>query len=459
MKDLAGRFFDAHVDDILAGYFELLRFQSVGVDARRFPACVQCAAWLRRFLKRLGFSVEVVAMGGAVPPVVIAERGGREGAPTVLFYGHYDVQPEDPVELWTSPPFEPELRGGRVYARGAQDNKGQFFAFLQGVRALVEGGGALPTLRVVLEGQEESGSEGFLGRLEEWKPRLVADVLLVADTAVHASGRPAIVTGLRGVMSVTVRVRGAARDLHSGAHGGLAPNAAQGAAMLAASLHDARGAVAVEGFMEGIVPPTAEELARLEETGFDAEGYRADTGVAPVGGEEGVTPLLRAGFRPTIEVNGVHAGYGGAGNKTVIPCEGVLKLSARLVPGQSPRRCMEALRRHLEGACPAGLRVGFEDVREGAAGFRLPLDSPLFRLAAEVLGGIDGRGAVLVWEGASIPAVGRLREVTGAAPLLVGFGREEDHIHSPDESFGLDQFKQGVVFSACMLSALAADRS
>ncbi len=455
MHEFAKTFFESHREGILADYFELLRFASVGVDGARYGECVRCAGWLRRYLKGMGFTVEVVAPEGAVPPVVFAEREGERGAPVVLLYGHYDVQPEDPVEGWTSAPFAPELREGRVYARGAQDDKGQFFAFLQGIRAVMEKGGKLPTLRVMLEGQEECGSPGTLERLQEWRARLEADVLMVADTGMHASGRPAIVAGLRGIMSVTVKVRGAAYDLHSGTHGGLAPNVAQGVAEIAASLHDAKGRIAVEGFMTGVLPPSEEERVVLEREGFDEAQYAATLGVAPCGGEEDVTPQLRAGFMPTIEVNGIHAGYGGPGNKTVIPSEGVLKLSARLVPGQSPKRCMELLTAHVRRVCPRGLRVEFEDAHEGAAGFRLGMHSPVFRLAQEVLQKLDARGAVMQWEGASIPVVGRLREVSGAAPLLVGFGREEDRIHSPNESFGLDQFQMMMAYAAGMMEALA----
>ncbi|MCL1887761.1 MAG: M20/M25/M40 family metallo-hydrolase, partial [Kiritimatiellaeota bacterium] len=220
MNECANAFLTSRRDEILRDWFALLRFASVGTDPARLGECAKCAAWLKRWLKGAGFEVEVVAPGGATPPVVFAERAGEPGAPTALLYGHYDVQPEDPVEAWTSPPFEPELRDNRVYARGAQDNKGQFFAFLQGWRAAVGDGGKMPALRVMLEGQEECGSPVALARMDEWRERLKADVLMVPDTGMHASGRPAIVAGLRGIMTLSVRARGASRDLHSGTHGG-----------------------------------------------------------------------------------------------------------------------------------------------------------------------------------------------------------------------------------------------
>ena len=452
----AKAFLETHRDTVLADYFEFLRFASVGVDPARYGECVRCTGWLRRYVKAMGFDVEIVAPEGGVPPVLFAERSGAPGAPVVLVYGHYDVQPEDPVAEWHSAPFEPELRGNRVYARGAQDDKGQLFAFLQGVRAVIAAGGKLPTLRLMLEGQEECGSPGTLERLDGWRERLRADILMVIDTGMHASGRPAIVAGLRGVMSLGVRLRGAAYDLHSGTHGGIAPNAAQALAELAASLHDANGRIAVEGFLQGVSAPSDAERAELAREPFDPAAYAASVGVAPVGGETGIPPELRAGFLPTLEINGLHAGYAGPGGKTIIPSEGVLKLSARLTPGQSPRHCMEALQTHLKNACPRGMQLTFEDVHEGAPGFRLGMHSPVFRLAHEVLEKLDPRGPVMQWEGASIPVVGRLREISGAAPLLVGFGREEDRIHSPNESFGLDQFEMAAMYAAGMMNALVA---
>ncbi len=445
---------------ILGDYFELLRFQSVGADPSRLGDCANCAAWIKNHIEKIpGFKAELFTSPRfpSAPPIVLAERPGEPGSPSMLFYGHYDVQPEDPVEAWETPPFEPVLKGGRVYCRGAQDDKGQWFAFLEGVRALVEEGKKLPTVKIILEGQEESGSTAVSALAGELAPRLRADVLAVCDTHAAADGRPSIVAGLRGVASCTVTLSGPAYDLHSGTHGGLAPNPAQGIAELAASLHDADGRIAVEGFYDEVSAPSAEELEAARADAIGEEAYARETGCRPVGGQAGLGMVERNSFMPTVEVNGIHGGYGGPGAKTVIPASAFMKLSMRLVPDQRAERTMDLLRAHLEKHVPRGMKMEISDVRPGAPGFRLPLSSPVFALARRVLAQIDPRGAGFQWDGASIPVVSVLAKATGAAPLLAGFGREEDHIHSPNESYGLDQFECAMEWGYCLTAALAAE--
>lgn len=448
--------------EVLAEYFELLRFPTVGADPMHLRDCVQCAMWLKSWLAKLGFAGELKTEGGN-PPFLFAERPGSEGAPTVLLYGHYDVQPPEPLEEWRTPPFEPTEVDGRIYARGAQDDKGQFFAFLCGIRdflvsrtgSVPNSAGTVPTLKVLLEGQEESGSTILAALAPEMRAKLRADVLAVCDTSAAANLRPAIVAGLRGVVHFTVRLEGANRDLHSGEYGGTAPNAAQAMCELLASLHDEKGAVAVRGFAAGLEAPTAEERAAAEAAAVSPEEYEQDVGVGPVGGERGLSLTERNSFLPTIEVNGVHSGYGGPGSKTVIPCRSLAKLSARLAPGMNPAAAMAAIERHLKAHTPAGMKLFVEDVTGSAPGFRLPLSSPLFRLASEILVGLDERGAVYQWDGASIPIVSTLRELSGAAPLLVGFGQSEDRIHSPNESFSFRQFDLGRVWAKRLLEGLS----
>jgi len=451
--NLARTYFEQNRETILADWFELLRIPTIGTDRMRLRDCSHCTAWLKKFLRPLGFDTDIRLTKGQ--PILLAERPGKPGAPVVLFYGHYDVQPADPLELWKSPPFEPELRDGRVYARGAADNKGQFFAFLQGVAALLASGAQLPTIRLVLDGEEESGSDGLLANLHAWRQNLQADVMMVSDSDVHPSGRPAIVVGLRGVIHLTVTLRGAIRDLHSGTHGGIAPNPAAGMARLLASLHDEHGRIAVPGFLECVTPPTPQDLEFANAEPFDAAKYEHEIGVAPVGGEAGLSATERMSFRPTVEVNGVHSGYGGPGSKTVIPALAIAKLSARICPGQSPRESCEQLVEHLRAHCPSGLIIAFDEITEGAPALRLPIQTPLMRMAEEVLKQIDPRGPVFQWMGASIPVIGALRDVSGASPLLVGFSREEDAIHSPNESFGLDQFQSDMAYTCLMLDVLA----
>lgn len=446
-------------------YFELLKFESVGADPSKLRDCTACAQYLKAWLERIGFRVQLrMANGVFAPPVVFAEREGDEGASVVLFYGHYDVQPVDPIDEWKTPPFEPTVVGDRVYCRGSQDDKGQLFASLNGIRDFLDrqsvnpaaGGKAkpTPTFKIVLEGQEESGSSMLMGMAGAMRKELAADVLMVCDTSAAAALRPAIVAGLRGVSHFTMRLEGPNRDLHSGEYGGVAPNPAQGIAELVASLHNADGSIAVAGFLDGIEPPCEDERVAAAESTPGDEEFASDIGCAPKGGERAKPTSVRLGFDPTIEVNGIHSGYGGVGAKTVIPASAIAKISMRLVPGQSPQRAFEAVKAHLEARVPEGMKLTLEDFNPGAAGFRLPLASPLFRLASEVLSEMDTRGAVFIWEGASIPVISVLREVSGAAPLIVGWGQPEDRIHSPNESYSFTQFDKARDFARRFLAAL-----
>jgi acetylornithine deacetylase/succinyl-diaminopimelate desuccinylase-like protein len=446
-------------EKVLSEFFELLRYESVGADPAHLHDSVACASFLRKWLGALGFSAELLypkSEPGTMPPppVLFAERPGGEGAATVLVYGHYDVQPADPVSEWKTPPFEPTVADGRVYCRGANDDKGQTFALLCGMRDYLSGKGPKLNIKIVLDGQEESGSAALTALAPEMRRRLAADVLLVCDTSAAPGLRPAIIAGLRSVAHFTLRVTGPNRDLHSGEYGGISPNPAQGLAELIASLHHPDGSIAVAGFRDEIEPPTHDELAAAEAGAPSEEALEADIGCAPAGGQMGKTVVQRNSFEPTIEVNGIHSGYGGPGAKTVIPCEAFAKMSMRLVPGQSPRGAFAALRTHLEDRCPKGMKVEFEDVNQGTPAFRLPLASPVFRLAADVLSEMDPRGALFQWDGASIPVLSVLREASGAAPLIVGWGQPEDRIHSPNESYSFAQFDKAREWARRILSAL-----
>jgi len=452
-EDLERRFRDNSAP-YMQQWMELLRFPSVGADPAHDADCEACADWLCRHLAGIGFDARLLPTGSK--PVVYGQRAGRAGAPTVLFYGHYDVQPADPLDAWTHPPFEPAWEGDRLYARGAQDNKGQLFAALKAFETLIAADALDATVKIVVEGEEESGSAGISRALPEWREFLAADVLMVADTGMAPNGAPTIVMGLRGVVFMNVALRGPDRDLHSGVHGGLAPNPAEAAAELAAGLHKDDGGIAVDGFLDGIAAPPPSAVAAAMQAPFDTALYRERTGCEPAGGERGVPPQVRVGFRPTLEINGIHAGYGGAGSKTVIPAGAEIKLSARLVPGQDPERCLEALARHLAARVPPGIRL--EILSRGAAGpgFRLDPSSPRVAAARGVLEGLSEQSPVLHWEGASIPVVAALRSAAGAEPLLVGFGSEADNIHAPDESFSREQFRLGFLYTGLMLQRLHA---
>jgi len=428
---------------------EFVRFPSVGADASRQKDCHACAKWLAGRLERMGFRASLVPARN-IPPV-FAERPGDPGKPTILFYGHYDVQPADPVGEWTTPPFEPCVRGGRLYGRGAQDNKGQVMYALKAFEALGNSG---PTIKVIIEGEEENGGADLARALPRLRSRLKADILMVSDSFAAPDGAPAITMGLRGLVNANAVLRGPRRDLHSGTHGGLAPNPATGMAQLVAGLHNRDGSVAVRGFYDGVKAPSGaiRRLARVDR--FSAGDYRKKTGVAPVGGEKKYGPVERASFRPTLEVNGMHSGYGGTGTKTIIPSYAMVKLTARLVPGQDPAKCLAAIKRHLADNVPAGLEL--EIVESGIAGpaFATDINSPVVARSARVLKRLFGVEPAYVWEGASVPVIPRLVAASGAQPLLVGFGQEEDNIHAVDESFSFAQFEKGFLYVASFLSDL-----
>jgi acetylornithine deacetylase/succinyl-diaminopimelate desuccinylase-like protein len=446
--------YDARKDRFIEEWKELLRFPSVSAQPEYDGACRECARWLSAQLTRIGFKAELLDSEGK--PMVFGVRVGLPGAPVILYYGHYDVQPVDPLEQWVSPPFEPSLRQGRLYARGAQDNKGQVMYSLKALETLGELGKLNATVKVLLEGEEETSSRSLATNLPSWRERIAADVLMVTDTGTVTSGAPTMVMGLRGIINVSIALSGPLHDLHSGMHGGLAPNPAQGIAHLVASLHHPDGSIAVAQFYDGIAESTPRERELASQIPFSAEQYLAQTGVAPVAGEQLVDPALRVGFRPSIDINGIHSGYGGAGSKTIIPAQAIAKITARLVKGQDPARCLDALVRHLEKRVPNGLRLEITEQSIAGPGFRLDPQSALADKAKGVLDQLTDLPTAFLWEGASIPIVSALAETSGAEPLLVGFGRQEDRIHAPNESFSLEQFRLGYLYAGLMVHALGS---
>jgi acetylornithine deacetylase/succinyl-diaminopimelate desuccinylase-like protein len=448
MNDLSD-YFSRQWNQILEDWKTLVRFPSISAELAHEADCRACADWLKAFLEDMGLPAEIFETSGK--PLVFAEHAGVPGSPTVLLYGHYDVQPVDPLDQWTHPPFEPVFENGRLYGRGAQDDKGQFLYALESVKAILESGGGLPHLKIILEGEEESGSRGLTEALPALRDKLKADILMVQDTGMAPSGAPALTMGLRGIIHLTCKLSGPKMDLHSGQHGGKAPNPATQMARLIATLHDSEGKIAVKGFYHGVPEPTELERSLANAEPFDANIYVESTGVPPVGGETGFTPPERAGFRPAIDINGIHSGYGGPGTKTIIPAEAVAKLSARLVAEQDPEDCLTALIQHLKEHAPEGLKLDIPEKGIGGPGVRLDPASPLAVRAAEVLRETAGKEPVFLWEGASIPVVAELAKTTGSEPLMVGFGLDEDRIHAPNESFAKDRFRQGFLYVAGML--------
>ncbi|RMD84056.1 MAG: M20/M25/M40 family metallo-hydrolase [Candidatus Dadabacteria bacterium] len=431
-----------------------LRFKSVSTDPAFDKECLKCADWLKGFLGDLG--LESSLLDTSSKPVVYGEYKGDDNFPTVLYYGHYDVQPPEPLSEWISPPFEPEVRNGRIYARGAQDNKGQTMYFLEALGATIKEGLCRCTVKVFIEGEEETGSRGISEAFPQWSSFARGNVLMVCDTGVVPSGAPTIVMGLRGVGGMTVRLKGPRYDLHSGIHGGAVKNPAIEMAKIISSFFASDGSVSISGFYDGIEAPTKEELALAKQGCPSDNEYAAIVGVMPDGGEAGLSLVERACFRPTLEVNGIHSGYGGAGSKTIIPSEAEAKLSWRLVVGQDPNRVLKSIKQHIEAICPPSITVSFTDEFSEGGAIKVSPNSQYVKIAREVLTELSDLEVVYRWEGASVPVVAKICEASGAEPLLVGFGTEEDRIHAPNESFLLDHFKRGFLYVASLLHKLSS---
>ncbi len=445
-------YFNTHRERFLDEWKALLRFQSISADPNYKPQCVECAQWLVSHLSALGFSAQLLPT--ATKPLVYGVLPGDSSKPVVLFYGHYDVQPVDPLDQWETPPFDPTLRSGRLYARGAEDNKGQLFYFLKAVEALRASGGELPTIKILLEGEEECGSEALHMELRELSERLRADVLMVCDTGMLAPESPTVTMGLRGIAHFELRVHGPRVDLHSGMYGGVVLNPLQALASLVACLHVPDGSVAVPGFYEGVAEIPAEDKDLANAAPVDVEAMSRVVGTELRGGERGLSVVERRGFRPTLEINGVGGGYQGSGSKTVIPTYGFAKLSMRLVAGQDPRKTLDKVVAYLKQLAPEGVRVETCDERIGGPAVRVSTRSAVIQKAREALTRTFGRDPIFLWEGASIPIIPLLCEVSGAEPLLVGFGLDEDRIHAPNESFSLQQFEDGFRYVTSFLSCI-----
>lgn len=390
-------------------------------------------------------------------PVVIGRNQHRSGRPTVLIYGHYDVQPVDPLELWDSPPFEPVVKDGKIWARGATDNKGQFFSHLCGLAETIEDAGGLPVnLIVLLEGEEEIGSPNLRPFLEQHREDLACDVIVVSDTGMVAPGVPTLGYGLRGISCCEFTITGPARDLHSGVYGGAVANPATAVAQLVATLHREDGTVAIEGFYDEVAPLEDWEREMWQKVPGMAESDILEvTGSPALQGESGYSSAERLWARPTAEVNGIWGGYQGEGSKTVLPAQAFAKLSFRLVPQQDPIDIMSKVKAHLEKHCPAGVRVAVEAGHHGQPYYTDP-HSAHGKAARAALEETFGREPVLIREGGSIPIIQDFKEVLGADTLLLGLALPDCQIHSPNENFTVENFEGGIRLNRILLEKLAS---
>ena len=447
----------ANADRFVAELETFLRIPSISTDPAYDADVRRAADWLADDLRRAGMAtVEVMETPGH--PIVFAEHVADPALPTVLVYGHYDVQPPDPLELWESPPFEPVVRDGVLYARGSSDDKGQAFMHVKAAEAYLKGGEPLPVnLKFMIEGEEESGSSSLRPFIEANRDRLAADIVLISDTALFDEGVPSVTYGLRGLAYCEVTLTGPNRDLHSGVYGGAVENPINALCRLIAGLHDAQHRVNVPGFYDHVRELSDDERATFRKLPFDNDAWKASVGVAEVRREEGYSTLEAVTARPTLDCNGIWGGYTGAGAKTVLPSKASAKISMRLVPDQDPNDIADKLQQYFEAHTPPTMQLTFKKLHGGQPVI-VDTSSPAMQAAFEAMEGVFGKRPFFTREGGSIPVVADFKQVLGLDTVLMGFGLDSDAIHSPNERFGLDRFHQGIEASVRFLKAFAVQK-
>jgi len=436
---------------------EYVRFPSVSAQPTHRKDLAACAQWLVRHCREAGLNAELRPTEGN--PVVLARppKRGPSRKPHYVVYGHYDVQPPEPFELWKTRPFDPSVRGSSLFGRGASDNKGQHLAHLNAVEAYLKTGAELPCdLTFVIEGEEEVGSKSLAGFLEKNRERLRCDGIVISDTGLVSKSHPTFTYGLPGIMAIEVKLHGPNRDLHSGIFGGTVDNPALALCQLLAGLRDKNGRITIPGFYDDVEPLTAYERKQLARLQFTERSYRQFLGVPKLFGERGYTPIEQRSVRPTLEINGLTSGYQGAGSKTIIPAWASAKITARLVPNQTPERARQLFVRHLRKICPPTVRLEFKPEHGGEP----YLVSPQGRGAQAALRALKnafGCEPVLMREGGSIPIVNAFKKILGADSLMLGLALPDDNAHSPNEKFDLEVFEKGMRMSAHLWRELAAE--
>jgi acetylornithine deacetylase/succinyl-diaminopimelate desuccinylase-like protein len=446
-------YFQKNNKQIIDDYLEFLRFQSISTDPAYTPQVLACADWLTQYLTKMGFEVQQWPTSGH--PTIFASylKAGPE-KPTFLIYNHYDVQPVDPLEEWETPPFEPTIRNGQVYARGAQDNKGQCFYTIQALKALIELNGTLPiNIKLIIEGEEETGSNGLAEILQQRQNQLKADYLAIVDVGIPGPTEPTLTLGLRGLVTLDVHLQGSKTDLHSGCHGGVAYNPIHALVELLSKLRNSSGKITVPGFYDDVLPMDEQERQQLN-LEFDVKKYETMFGIKPTGGEKAFSPAERNWLRPTLEINGVSGGYAGAGFKTVIPAKAHAKISCRLAPNQDPKKIGALVANFLKENAPEGIVVDAQVRPGGGFATRAKASSIVAQAFAKAYSEVFGKTCEYIFEGASIPIVPELSAASGSEVVMLGLGLADDQIHAPNEHFGLDRIEKGFLIMALAIEKL-----
>jgi acetylornithine deacetylase/succinyl-diaminopimelate desuccinylase-like protein len=436
---------------------EYVRFPSVSAQAEHRPDMAACGDWLMRQCRSIGLDAQLCPAQGH--PILVAKTPPGKSAsarrPHFVVYGHYDVQPAEPFELWKSPPFEPRIEGRSLFARGASDNKGQHLAHLKTVEAYLKTGTEMPCdLTFVIEGEEEVGSQSLAAFLKAHRAELACDAVVISDTGMPTPRHPALSYALRGIAAFEITLRGPARDLHSGIFGGTVDNPAMALCQMLAQLRDKNGRIAIPGFYDDVKPLSAFERKQFKRLPFNERGYAKFLGVPKLFGERGYTPIEQRSARPTLEINGLTSGYQGEGSKTIVPAWARVKITARLVPNQKPARVIQLVKRHLRALCPPTVRMEIE-AGHGAEPYMVSPDGPQAQAALRALKFAFGCEPVLMREGGSIPIVNDFKKILGADSLLLGLALPDDNAHSPNEKFDLDCFAKGQLMAARLWQELS----
>lgn len=431
-----------HEQRFLDELFELLRYPSISADPAYKEDMAKTAEFVAKKLEEAGADkVEVCETDGY--PIVYGEKIIDPKLPTILVYGHYDVQPPDPLDLWETPPFEPTIRDGNIYARGSADDKGQFYMHIKAFESMVKNEALQCNVKFMIEGEEEVGSINLGKFVEENQERLTCDVIVISDTSMISLENPSIETGLRGLSYVEVEVTGPNRDLHSGVYGGAVANPLTVLSQMIASLHDKNNRIAIPGFYDDVAELTKEEREALNKAPFDLEEYKKDLGIQEIWGEEGFTTIERTGIRPTLEVNGMWGGYIGEGAKTVLPAKANAKISMRLVPNQDPDKITELFKKHFESIAPDYVKVKVNP-HHGGHPVVTPTDSVAYQAAEKAIEKTFREKPIPTRGGGSIPIVALFENVLNVKTVLLGFGLDSDGLHSPNEKYGIKNYMKGI---------------